>query len=106
MTDLRALEPLAPIADGVVVPYYLGDRKLRIALARIDGRLYSFDDLCTCGGDPCPLSSGLLVGHTIMCQCHGSRFDATSGAVLNGPASRPLSSYEVHELDGNLTIGL
>jgi 3-phenylpropionate/trans-cinnamate dioxygenase ferredoxin subunit len=24
---------------------------------------------------------------TIMCQCHGSRFDIATGAVVNGPAT-------------------
>ena len=38
----------------------------------------------------CPLSGGLLTGTTLMCQCHGSRFDLTTGAVLNGPATEPL----------------
>ena len=87
MTDL-APTPSAPsarqrdIADDAVVPYYLADRKLRVSIARVDGRLYAFDDLCTCGREPCPLSGGLLTGTTIMCQCHGSRFDITTGAVV------------------------
>jgi len=29
-----------------------------------------------------------------MCQCHGSRFDITTGAVTNGPATEPLKVYE------------
>lgn len=28
------------------------------------------------------------------CPCHGSRFDAKTGAILNGPADAPLSSIE------------
>lgn len=28
------------------------------------------------------------------CPCHGSRFDARTGAVLNGPANAPLSAYD------------
>jgi thiosulfate dehydrogenase [quinone] large subunit len=31
-------------------------------------------------------------GGTIFCSCHSSRFDL-HGGVINGPASRPLSSY-------------
>ena len=81
-------------------PYYLDDRKLRISIARVDGRLYAFDDLCTCADEPCPLSGGLLTGTTIMCQCHGSRFDITTGAVINGPATEALNVYEVQEVDG------
>jgi hypothetical protein len=58
------------------------------------------DDLCT--HERCPLSAGLLTGTVIMCQCHGSRFDLTTGAVVNGPATEPLAVHEVRELDGNI----
>jgi len=92
------------IPDDFVVPYYMDDRKRRIAIARVDGRLYAFDDLCTCTDLACPLSGGLLTGTTIMCQCHGSRFDITTGAVINGPATEALNVYNVQEIDGNIRI--
>jgi 3-phenylpropionate/trans-cinnamate dioxygenase ferredoxin component len=92
------------IHNDFVVPYYLDDRKLRISIARVKGRLYAFDDLCTCSREACPLSAGLLTGTTIMCQCHGSRFDIATGAVIDGPATVALNSYEVQEVDGNIQI--
>ena len=92
------------IPDDFVVPYYLHDRKVRIAIARVRGRLYAFDDLCPCADPACPLSGGLLTGTTLMCQCHGSRFDVTSGAVINGPASAALHVYEVRELEGGIQV--
>ena len=92
------------IANGSVVPHYLADRKLRISIARIDDRLYAFDDLCTCGEQACPLSGGQLTGTTLMCQCHGSRFDITTGAVINGPATEPLTVYDVHQVDGDIQV--
>jgi 3-phenylpropionate/trans-cinnamate dioxygenase ferredoxin subunit len=92
------------IPDDLVVPHYLADRKLRISVARVDGRLYAFDDLCTCADQPCPLSGGLLTGTTIMCQCHGSRFDITTGAVINGPATEALNVYEVQEVESGLRL--
>jgi len=95
----------AIVADAVV-PFYLSDRKLRIALARVGGQLYAFNDLCTCGGQTCPLSGGLLTGLTLMCQCHGSRFDIATGAVLGGPAVVPLQVYEVQEADGEVRLRL
>ena len=109
MTQLKAdqfhrLDQSAAIADDFVVPYYLSDRKLRISIARVAGRLYAFDDLCTCADEPCPLSGGLLTGTTLMCQCHGSRFDVTTGAVLNGPATEALNVYEVQEADGAIQV--
>jgi nitrite reductase/ring-hydroxylating ferredoxin subunit len=100
----RTLGPSAAIPDDLVVAHYLEDRKLRVSVARVDGRLYAFDDLCPCGGAPCPLSGGLLTGTTLMCQCHGSRFDITTGAVLNGPATDPLRVYEAQDVDGSIRI--
>nr|WP_240896122.1 Rieske (2Fe-2S) protein [Kineococcus siccus] len=34
------------------------------------------------------------------CPCHGSRFDALTGAVLKGPATEPLAPYPVTVTDG------
>ena len=109
MTDLattafRTLGPGVAIPNDFVVPYYLDDRKLRISVARVDDRLYAFDDLCTCADQACPLSGGLLAGKTIMCQCHGSMFDIATGAVIRGPATEPLNVYEVQEADGSIQI--
>jgi len=109
MTDLatagvRTLGPSDAIPDDLVVAYYVDDRKLRISIARVGDRLYAFDDLCRCGDAPCPLSGGLLTGTTLMCQCHGSRFDITTGAVLNGPALASLEGYEVREVNGAIQI--
>lgn len=104
-TDVfRTLRPGDEIPNDFVVPYYLDDRKQRIAIARVGHRLYAFDDLCTCFDKSCPLSGGLLTGTTIMCQCHGSRFDITSGAVINGPATKALIVYEVQEVEGSIRI--
>jgi 3-phenylpropionate/trans-cinnamate dioxygenase ferredoxin subunit len=100
----RTLGPSDAIPNDHVGPYYLDDRKLRVSVARVDDRLYAFDDLCTCGGDPCPLSGGLLEGTTLMCQCHGSRFDIMTGAVVNGPATKALNVYEVDVVEGSIRI--
>jgi 3-phenylpropionate/trans-cinnamate dioxygenase ferredoxin subunit len=109
MTELatdafRTMGPGGAIPNDFVVAYYLGDRKRRIAVARVDNRLFAFDDLCTCTEVTCPLSAGLLVKTTIMCQCHGSRFDIITGAVINGPATNALNMYEVQEVEGNVRI--
>ena len=101
---LRTLGPSDAIPDDLVVAYYLDDLKLRISIARVADHLYAFDDLCTCGDAPCPLSGGLLTGTTLMCQCHGSRFDIATGAVLEGPAAAPLKVYAAQDVDGSIRI--
>jgi 3-phenylpropionate/trans-cinnamate dioxygenase ferredoxin subunit len=102
--DFRIVGRSAAIPDGLVVPFYLQDRKLRISVARVASCLYAFDDLCRCGGRPCPLSGGLFTGSTLMCQCHGSRFDVTTGAVISGPATEPLKVYDVEDRDGDVQV--
>ena len=62
----------------------------KVCVASANGHLYAFDDTCTHTG--CSLAKGKLVGTTVTCPCHGSQFDVTSGAVLHGPAQRPVRS--------------
>jgi len=103
-SDFRRLGPSDAVPNDFVVPYYIDDRKRRISVARVADELYAFDDLCT--HEACPLSAGKLDGTVIMCQCHGSRFDVTTGAVVNGPATKPLTVYPVHESNGQIQAGI
>jgi 3-phenylpropionate/trans-cinnamate dioxygenase ferredoxin component len=100
----RTIGPGEGVPNDGVVPHYLEDRKARIAIARVDDRLYAFDDICICSEEGCPLSGGLLSGTTITCQCHGSRFDIATGAVIGGPATKTLKVYEVREVDDDIQI--
>jgi len=92
------------IPNDFVIPFYLDDRKRRVSIARVGNDLYAFDDLCTCGSDACPLSAGLLAGKVIMCQCHGSRFDISTGSVIEGPATKALNVFEVEEIEGSIRV--
>jgi 3-phenylpropionate/trans-cinnamate dioxygenase ferredoxin subunit len=69
----------------------------RVNVANASGHLYAFDDACTHMG--CSLARGQLEGSTVTCACHGSQFDVTSGAVLRGPAQRPVRSLPL-QIDG------
>src|SRR5688572_22006110 len=73
-----------------------------VNVASVDGRVYAFDDRCTHTG--CSLAEGTLDGTTVTCGCHGSQFDVTSGAVLRGPARRPVRSWAVQVTGEDLLI--
>lgn len=75
---------------------------LKVAVANADGHLYAFEDTCTHTG--CSLARGTLTGTTVTCGCHGSQFDVTSGAVVRGPASRPVRSWPVQVAGDDLLI--
>ena len=100
----RVVGKAADVPEGYVMPYYLDDLKHRIAVARIGGRLYAFDDLSPT--DRSPLSSGRLTGTEIMSPCDAARFDVATGAPRGGPARTPLPTYSVREVTGEVEVML
>lgn len=50
------------------------------------------------------LDEGRLRGHRLTCLLHGASFDVRSGAVLGGPACRPLLSYPTRIADGYIEV--
>jgi nitrite reductase/ring-hydroxylating ferredoxin subunit len=58
----------------------------RIVLARTPSGYVAFDDRCTHRGGS--LAGGVMVCGTVQCLWHGSQFDASSGQVKAGPATR------------------
>lgn len=76
----------------------------QVTIAQVDGQYYAFDDLCTHA--ECSLGDGFLEEKVIECPCHGSKFDVTSGAVLNLPAVVPLKTYPVKVGNGAIFVGI
>jgi 3-phenylpropionate/trans-cinnamate dioxygenase ferredoxin subunit len=74
----------------------------KVAVANVAGTFYAFDDTCTHEG--CSLAEGELEDTIVTCSCHGSQFDARTGALLRGPAQEPVKSHEIRVEDGNLEI--
>lgn len=44
------------------------------------------------------------VGAVLECELHGSRFSPETGAVINGPAARPLTRYDASETNGGIYV--
>jgi Rieske Fe-S protein len=82
------LAPLAqvPQGGGVILS------KSKIVLTRgSDGTVHGFSAICTHQG--CTVDN--ISGGVISCPCHGSRYDAQTGAVVGGPAPAPLPKVAV-----------
>ncbi len=63
-------------------------------LGRDEAGLYAISAICPHLG----CTVGQVADNTFQCPCHGSRFNA-HGAVLNGPATSPMTYLEIN-LDG------
>jgi Rieske Fe-S protein len=80
-----------PIGGGLVLGNVVLTRD-----AQGDVRGYS----ATCTHQGCKVS-GVSNGR-IQCPCHGSAFNASTGAVVQGPATRPLAPVAVVVRDGSV----
>jgi Rieske Fe-S protein len=76
--------------------------KSQVVLTRdAAGTVHCFTSLCTHQG----CSVNAVKNGTISCPCHGSRFDARTGAAVHGPATAPLRAVPVVVRDGTVFTG-
>jgi uncharacterized membrane protein/nitrite reductase/ring-hydroxylating ferredoxin subunit len=68
-----------------------------LALARIDGEFYAFQEFCTHRFGP--LSEGALADGQVQCPWHRSCFDVRTGKVTQGPAKVDLKTFDVRVMD-------
>ena len=73
-----------------------------ILLVRRGERLFALADTCSHFGGP--LSEGKLMGDSIVCPYHSSRFALQDGRVLDGPAVHPQPCLEVRVRDGQIEV--
>lgn len=98
--------PTAAVDLGSADAVPVGGAKLyrndRLVVAQpSSGDYRAFSAVCTHEG--CVVSK--LEGNVVTCGCHGSRFNATDGAVEQGPAVKPLPSVPVRVRAGRLVAG-
>lgn len=114
VTRLRRKHAAAVAAAGSFVPVASADqvaagtarcvtvRGTAIALFNVNGKFYALANACTHAGGP--LCEGQVVGNTVICPLHRSRFDVTTGAVLRGPAEGPQPSFPVQVVNGEVQV--
>ena len=67
----------------------LADRN--VLVAHTEDGVFVTDEMCT--HEDARLCDGNLSGHLVKCPLHGSRFDLTTGEVLDDPAETNLVIY-------------
>lgn len=98
---VRALESAALELGGskvVDVPVPWGGTT-GVVVTRTNTGITALRVNCTHAGFPVA-----RVGNVLECELHGSKFEPTSGAVLNGPAVSPLFRYEATESNGGIYV--
>ena len=91
------LAPAADIPDGGGVVL----TKTEIVLTRTGNQIAAFSAVCT--HEACLVNN--VQNGLISCPCHGSTFDAATGAVRNGPATSALPAVPVHIVDNSVVAG-
>lgn len=73
-----------------------------ILLVRSGDKVFAL--AATCSHFGAPLAEGKLVGESIVCPWHASRFALADGRVLDGPAVHPQPCLEVRVRDGQIEV--
>ena len=103
MSDFRQAVSAADVPTGQARVVEIDGRS--IALCHVDGdTIYAVDNVCS--HDDGPLGDGTLHGDRVECPRHGALFDVRSGAAKTLPAVRPVRSYPVRLVDGQIEVDL
>jgi cytochrome b6-f complex iron-sulfur subunit len=94
------LAKLADIPIGQAVAAKLPDGSPAIVCQPAAGTASCFSAICTHLG--CTV---IPAGKELHCPCHGSVYEAATGAVISGPAPRPLPRIAVHVASGSVVSG-
>ncbi len=84
------------------VPIGVSAAGVSLMLVRQGGAVFALTDRCTHRG--APLHEGPVENGCIECPWHGSRFRLADGHVVEGPATRPQTTFEVRVVDGRVQV--
>ncbi len=79
---------------------------LPVAVVRVGGTLYAFEDRCTHDGESLAGAELARAGAAteVVCPRHGARFSLATGAALSPPAYEPLRVFAVREDSGRILV--
>jgi 3-phenylpropionate/trans-cinnamate dioxygenase ferredoxin subunit len=92
---------ITDIVDGLILALNIDETP--IALARVDGKIVAFGDVCT--HDDGPLAEGEIDGDCVVCPRHGARFNVFDGKATF-PAAQPIPIYETKIVGEDVQVKL
>lgn len=95
-TGPEVLATVASIPVGNCVSATLNGKPILISQPTA-GKIVAFTAICTHQG--CTVAPA---GKEFQCPCHGSVYNAATGAVIQGPAPLPLAAIPVKVLNGDV----
>jgi 3-phenylpropionate/trans-cinnamate dioxygenase ferredoxin subunit len=72
-----------------------------ILLVRVSGEVYGVSNFCPHQG--CSFQGGILTGYTLMCPCHGWKFDVRNGQYQEIPQVK-LECYRCKAENGRILV--
>lgn len=103
-SKLVALCAASDVWEGAILQARLPDGH-KLALYRIGEECFATDDTCT--HETASLSEdGVVDGHHVECSWHNGRFDIRTGAACAMPCEKPLRTWPVQIVDGQVCVTL
>jgi len=101
--DVKVLESSAlALGKSQNVVVTSGGRNFAVVVTRTPSGVVAFNRACTHQGTLVTVNTS----NQLYCISHGSLFNLTTGAVIEGPASRALTQYKATERNGSIYITL
>jgi len=95
--------PIMPESDLVSdKPIGVEHGGIPILIVRRENQIFAIAGTCSHLGGP--LAEGTLIGSSIQCPWHGSRFALEGGRVLDGPAVHPQPCMEARIRNGQIEV--
>jgi len=100
-SDVKVLDS-AKLALGASLTAVVtsGTKNYAVVLTRTAAGVVAFNRSCTHQGSFVAPSGG----NQLTCPSHGAVFNASTGAVIEGPASRALTQYKASERSGSIYV--
>ncbi len=78
--------------------------EVALVICRFRDEYFAVENLCSHA--LATFDDGRMRGYRLMCPLHGATFDIRDGAVTGAPATRPIRSFPVQVVEGQVEVDL